>query len=36
MISTLIKADYKEIPLTNSDLFVVVDAQDYDYLTQWK
>lgn len=28
--------DYKEIPLTNSDFFTLVDSRDYDYLMQWK
>jgi len=26
----------KQIPLSNSDLMVLVDDQDYDYLMQWK
>lgn len=36
MIATLIKTEFKEIPLTNSDLFTLVDAEDYDYLMQWQ
>lgn len=28
--------DFKEIPFNNSDFFTIVDAQDYDYLMQWK
>lgn len=36
MVTTLIKADFKEIPLINSDLFVIVDEEDYDYLNQWQ
>lgn len=36
MIVTLTKADFKEIPLINSDLFAIVDAQDYDYVMQWQ
>lgn len=36
MVETLIKTDYKELPLVNSDLFAIVDTEDYDYLMQWQ
>lgn len=36
MVATLVKTDYKEIPLINTNLFTLVDVQDYDYLMQWK
>lgn len=40
MNSTLTKTNLfngiKEIPLCNSNLFAIVDEQDYDYLMQWE
>lgn len=36
MISDLAKPDYREISLSNSNLLVIVDEQDYDYFSQWQ
>lgn len=36
MVIALVKPDFREIALTNSDFFTLVNNQDYDYLMQWE